>query len=410
MVESRFSFRKGEIDKLPVPAEGQRAIYYDTRVPHLALRVTDRGTKTFIVYRWVDGKALKRTIGRYPDFTIEQARVEAQQLNSQLAQGQDPMIKKREEKEELTLGQLFEEYIERYAQDRCSTWTETKANFYRYFGEWTDRKLSKISRMDVQLKINQLGKDGHPHRANRAHDDLRAVFEWGIKKNLCTVANPCIGIDRFKTQSRERFIRPDELVRFFKALMEAHNTDIRDYIVMSLLTGARQYNVLTMRWDEIDFALGTWRIPKTKNGESQTVPLTRFALQLLNERHTNKEGDWVFPGKFPGTHLKEPKATWRNIVSNAGLTDLRMHDLRRTLGSYMAMGNQSLQIIGKALGHKSHTSTQIYARLANDPVRQAMEKAQADMLQTAGVLQPISDAQEILAIEATPVPPETVEQ
>jgi integrase len=75
----------------------------------------------------------------------------------------------------------------------------------------------------------------------------------------------------------------------------------------------------------------------------------------------------------------EPKIAWRQLLKDAKLTNLRMHDLRRTMGSYMAMSNQSLPIIGKALGHKSHTSTQIYARLDLDPVRLAMEQAQAQM-------------------------------
>ena len=107
MTDRKFSFTKASIEKLPTPPAGRREIYYDTRVPHLVLRVTDKGTKSFIVYRWVDGRALKRTIGRYPDVTIEQARVQAQQLNSQLALGEDPMDKKREEQEELSLGELL---------------------------------------------------------------------------------------------------------------------------------------------------------------------------------------------------------------------------------------------------------------------------------------------------------------
>jgi integrase len=141
--------------------------------------------------------------------------------------------------------------------------------------------------------------------------------------------------------------------------------------------------------------LGLWRIPKTKHGESHTIPLTQFALQLLEARFQDRTSEWVFPGKKPGTHLAEPKATWKAVLNEAKLKDLRIHDLRRTLGSYMAIGNQSLQIIGKALGHKSMTSTQVYARLANDPVRQGMEKAQVEIFSAAGLIVtvPALDAQ-----------------
>jgi hypothetical protein len=113
------------------------------------------------------------------------------------------------------------------------------------------------------------------------------------------------------------------------------------------------------------------------------------AIAVLNERKERITEPWVFPSKTSAVgHLVEPKIGWRQLLKDAQIEDLRMHDLRRTLGSYMAMGNQSLHIIGKALGHQSHTSTQVYARLAHDPVRQAMEKAQADMMLAAGLVSP----------------------
>ncbi len=391
MTEKRFPFTISRIEQIPLPQPGKRSVYYDTRVSHLALRVTDTGTKTFLVYRWVDGKSLKRTIGQFPDLSIEQARTAAQKMNSSLAQGIDPLELKRVARKELTLGELFDQYIEDYAKGRCQTWEEMVRNFDRNFHDWKETKISKIKKIDVQTRINKLGAGGeHAHKANRAHDDLRALFEWGNKQGLCAIDNPCKGVDRFKTQSRERFLTRDELVKFFDALQKECKTatqeSIRDYILISLLTGARQNNVLCMRWEEIDFDLGFWRIPKTKHGDSHTVPLTRFALQVLEARQQTKSTEWVFPGKKPGTHLAEPKSTWQKVLKTAKLKDLRIHDLRRTLGSYMAIGNQSLQIIGKALGHKSATSTQIYARLAQDPVRLGMEKAQIEMLSAGGLL------------------------
>jgi integrase len=161
---------------------------------------------------------------------------------------------------------------------------------------------------------------------------------------------------------------------------------VRDYVYLSLFTGARQANVLAMRWDQIDFGLGIWTIPRTKSGDSHTIPLTSSALEILSMRRQSAKGEWVFSGDGKTGHLVEPKKGWRALLKEAGIKDLRMHDLRRTLGSYMAMGNQSLHMIGKALGHKSPTATQIYSRLAYDPLRQAMEKAQSDMFSAAGLM------------------------
>ena len=110
-----------------------------------------------------------------------------------------------------------------------------------------------------------------------------------------------------------------------------------------------------------------------------------MALTILLERDKIRCSEWVFPGSGRTGHLVEPKRTWHALLRKAEISNLRMHDLRRALGSYMAMGNQSLHMIGKVLGHKSPTATQIYARMAFDPIREAMEKAQNDMLSAAGI-------------------------
>ena len=82
-------------------------------------------------------------------------------------------------------------------------------------------------------------------------------------------------------------------------------------------------------------------------------------------------------------HLVEPKTAWQRVVRRAKLNDCRMHDLRRTLGSWQAAGGASLLIIGKSLGHRSESATRVYARLATDPVRQSVEKATVAMITAA---------------------------
>lgn len=156
---------------------------------------------------------------------------------------------------------------------------------------------------------------------------------------------------------------------------------------MSLFTGAWQGNVLAIRWDQFDFELGVWHIPITKNKESQTVPLTDLAMQILEDPHEYRKSDeWVFPSDGASGHVVALKKAWAKFLERTEWADLRMHDLRRTHGSYMAMNNQLLQIIGKVLGHKSPTATQIYSRLAFDPLKHAMEAAQASMANSADIL------------------------
>lgn len=125
--------------------------------------------------------------------------------------------------------------------------------------------------------------------------------------------------------------------------------------------------------------------------EEKSVPAVRRWKHCFanagHRRDNNKESEeWVFPSHSEVGHIVEPKKAWWKFLDRAELKDLRLHDLRRTLGSYMAMNNQSLQIIGKVLGHKSPAATQIYSRLAFDPLRLAMENAQASIANTTEIL------------------------
>jgi integrase len=143
-----------------------------------------------------------------------------------------------------------------------------------------------------------------------------------------------------------------------------------------------------MRWDEIDIAGTIWRIPNTKNGTPQTIPLGKDELAILERRNLLATGPWVFPGRSSSGHMAEPQAPWERICRRAGIKDLRMHDVRRTLGSWMVDTGASLPIIGKTLNHLSPQSTAVYARLSMDPVREAKGRAIDAMLESLQVGRP----------------------
>ena len=177
----------------------------------------------------------------------------------------------------------------------------------------------------------------------------------------------------------------------YSALAEEENESARDYILLSLLTGARKSNVLAMRWDQINLEVGLWVIPKTKNGSSHTIPVVQQALEILKSRYANKISEWVFPGGGKSGHLEDPKKAWQRILKRAQINDLRIHDLRRSLGSWQASTGASLAIIGKTLAHRNVSTTAIYARLNIDPVRDAMNKATQAMWDAGS---PLSDTKQ----------------
>lgn len=413
-MSNRINFTMTEIENLPNPSSG-RATYHDIKQPGLQLRVTANGVKTFSVYKRTKNGAPERiTLGRYPDMKPEKARVQALQYISSIVSGQNPAEVKRAIKGEMTFADLFSAYIERHAKIRKSSWARDIANYNLYLQSLGKKRLSSIKRADV-AEIHTHVMKGPKRRwvkegeidfttakvvksgatANRILALVSSVFGWGINAGLCE-ENPARGIRKNPEKSRSRFLQSDELGRFFNALSEEENEITRDSFLISLLTGARRANVLAMRWDQISFERKEWQIPVTKNGDPQTVTLTDEAIQvLINRRKDNQETglpeknlEFVFPSISRAGHITEPRKAWERVLNRAGLEDLRIHDLRRTLGSWQAKTGASLVIIGKSLNHKHQSTTQIYARLDLDPVRESVEKATEAMLKAGRIILP----------------------
>ncbi|HUX79301.1 MAG TPA: tyrosine-type recombinase/integrase [Alphaproteobacteria bacterium] len=380
--EKSFNFTKKSLDALSWPDKGKRLYVYDTRVRGLELMMTDQGTKSFKVYRKLNDKPVRVTLGKYPDMTIEQARNEAQKIITEMLKGKNPNDEKKKLRAETSFGELFSLFMERYSKRHKKTWKYDERDVPRFLGHLFQRKLSAITKQDIQAIHEKIGKENGLYQANRLLARIHIIYnkaiEWGWEG-----INPASGIKKFKEKSRDRFLHPDELPRFFESLDKEENDTIRDYIYVSLFTGVRKSNVLAMRWEEIHFERREWLVPETKNGEPLRVHLVDSVLDLLKvrlEKYGNR--DWVFEGPGKTGHLMEPKMGWKRILERAGIKDLRLHDLRRTLGSWQAATGANSFMIGRTLGHKSSQSTAVYARLNIDPVRDSVEKATQAMLQT----------------------------
>ena len=376
----KVNFTKAIITAKVAPATG-RTYLHDAKEAGLVLMVTAAGRRTFQLYKKHKGRPVRVTLGTWPEITVEQARKKARDAKADLDAGINPNDALRQERQEMTFAGLFNQYMERHAKPRKRTWQEDQNQFDRYLGSLANKKLSTITRKDVAALHGKIGKTA-PTAANRLLALLSSVFGRAIEFGLWEGANPCIGIRRFPEQSRDRFLSADELRRFFEAMDQEPDSTTRDFFATALLTGARRANVLEMKWADLDLDAATWRIGRTKNGSPQTVALVEPVVELLRERKRQATSVFVFPGKGATGHLVEPKRGWSRICKAAGIEGARIHDLRRTMGSWQAKTGASLPVIGKSLNHLNQTTTAIYARLDLDPVRSAMEKAAAAMLAT----------------------------
>lgn len=374
MTSQHLNFTKAVLVKAPTAKKGSKDYYYDAREKGLMMAVTPTGTKTFFLYKRIEGKPERLLLGRFPDISIENARKLAIAAKGEIAVGANPQKEKRAIRDEMTFGALFADYMEKYSKVHKRSWKYDEREVNKFLSRWMKRKISSFDRAEIERLHAKIGKENGLYQANRLLERIRSIFNKAIDWGWAG-PNPAFGIKKFKEKSRDRFLQPDELPRFFEALANEPNETARDFFMISLLTGARKSNTLAMRWKDINFTTNTWRIEVTKNGDAQTVHLPREAIEVLTKRKWKSESPWVFEGKGKTGHLADPKKAWSRILAKADIDDLRIHDLRRTLGSYQAATGANGYIIGKSLGHRSQQSTAIYARLNLDPVRESVNKA-----------------------------------
>jgi len=379
------AFSKTRIGQLPSPESGRR-YYYDEKTPGLAVCVTAAGTKTFYFNRKIKGKATRTRLGRFPGVSVEQARKVAKKLAGKVAEGIDPTILKRAYRDAPTLQELFEHWIA-HAKLHKKTWKDDERQFKKYVRSLKNRKLGDITTADIAKWHSAIGRDHGPYQANRARALLSAMFNKAHEVGHVG-PNPCEGVKRFREESRERFLQPDELKPFFEALKEEPPL-WRDFWLLCLFSGARRGNVAGMAWRDVDLEQGIWYLPggKTKGGLPLAIVLPPPAVAVLRTRRKEVKGsEWVFPADTESGHVADPRKSWARVVRRSGIDNLRPHDLRRSLGSWQAIAGASLQVIGASLGHKNPNATAIYSRLLLDPVRASVSQAVDSMVQAGGYL------------------------
>lgn len=418
----KHRFTKEFLNSLTAPVKG-RVYLHDDKEPGLQCCITSAGGISFYTRRRVNGQDIRMYIGRYPDISIEQARKKAQELKGLVASGKDPHREKmRARMQDMTMEQLFNEYIERHAKKTKKSWKYDEREIPKFLGIWFKRRISTITKDEIQRLIERIFDKNGLYQANRILERVRGMYNkaisWGWEG-----LNPAAGIKKYHEQSRDRFVQPFEMPYLIRSIKEDENTTARDFFLTLLYTGARKTNTLMMRWETIFWDLEYWQIPDTKNNEPVNVPLVPQLISILAERRKATNSYWVFPqDEDTEKHFINPKRAWRRILARATLyfwlddpnvniwvnnvlkdlkfesfekqlktvsklakenkkilqkdmTDIRIHDLRRTFGSYQALSGASLQVIGKSLGHRSQAATQVYARLNLDPIRSSILKA-----------------------------------
>ena len=382
----RVEITKSRIDALAIPPGEDRAFLRDSKLQGFGVCKYASGKTVFTFGQRIDGKPVRKVIGEYGPMTVQAAREAVSKMALEVDTGKDPFEKSNRLKKEPTFDEFSNLYLERHARPHKRSAPKDEYHLGRYFDPLKGKKLSKITRQDVSALHLSIGeKNGH-YIANRCLALLRKMFnlaiEWGVLPE--SHVNPATRIKAFREEKRDRFLSSSEIERFFEAVREEPDPVWRGFFLLLVFTGVRKNELLSARWNDFNFEERTWRIPQTKSGRPHVLPLTAPVLHLLAQLPSKDKSEWLFPSYGKSGHREEPKRPWNQIREKAKTPDVRIHDLRRTLGSWMAVQGFSLNLIGRVLNHSQIATTAIYARLSTDPQREALETVQGKMIEAAG--------------------------
>jgi integrase len=371
--------RTRHITKRVVDTLQPGGLVWDSDVSGFGVR-RQRAAKVYVLKTRVGGRQRWFTIGRHGSpWTPERARNEARRLLGEIADRKDPAAIRESDKRNPTVADLAVMFLrEHVATKRKAT---TAANYRDQLDRLILPKLGHcrvvdVSRSDI-ARLHHSLKDT-PYQGNRVLALLSVLFSWAERNGYRPDGtNPCRHVEKYPERSRERFLSTDELARLGNALREAERDGEPPSAVAALrllaLTGARKNEILTLKWNNVDFENNCLRLPETKTG-AKVIPLGAPAVQLLSSLPCLEGNPHVIPGERTGHHFVGLQKVWARIRARAGLDDLRIHDLRHAFASVGAAAGDSLLVIGALLGHHDQATTQRYAHLSNDPLHAAADR------------------------------------
>ena len=389
------------------PRQGEYFVW-DGSLSGFGVRVQSTGAMSYVVkYRAGSGRSAptrRLTLAKAGTITPDEARTLAKKTLGSVAHGADPAAQRAADKRASTLAEVAEQFLTEHIEAKRSP---SSAKSYRdllerlAIPELGKRKAEKITTAEIQRLHSKHSRS--PYQANRLLRVLSSLFSFAAKAHVVPIGyNPCRGIEYFPEEGRERYLTTLELAQIGEAIREAETRGLpytvdetkpkakhapkegnRRTVIgphaaaalrLLIFTGARLREILHLKWENVDFERGLLLLPTSKTGK-KTIVLNAPALAVLNG--LPRIGAYVVAGASAGERDEHPrsdlKKPWKAVSTRAGLTGVRIHDLRHTHASVGAGAGLGLPIIGKLLGHTQSATTQRYAHLDNDPLKKASE-------------------------------------
>ena len=377
---------KKAIDGFTYQGDGKsRDVRWDGALPGFGVRIYPSGQRSFVLSFRAAGRKRLLVLGRCGPLNVDLARNRARRHLSALLDGKDPQGPRQAEALGSTMAELCRVYMERHGSRKLSRGDDQRRIDHYILPKWRNLKLQAIGRAEIAALHHKIGKRA-PYEANRVLALVRKMIncarQWGLLEE--GRPNPATGIALHPEKPRERWLTTEELPCLAKAVDEETNTYVRGALWLYLLTGARQNELLAARWDGIDWQRKELRLGETKAGSPHCVPLSGPAVAVLKSLPRQDGNPYILPGAKAGQHLVNIAKPWGKIRRRAGIEDVRLHDLRRTVGRSLAQAGSDLHLIGQVLNHSNLGTGAIYGRSREDVLHRALEDHGQRIMAAAG--------------------------
>ena len=366
--------------------ESQTRFLWDGQVKNLGVRITPKGAKSYVLFYRAAGRKHLATLARCSEVSLKAARERAgAELAAIRADEIAPLDRQREAREALTVNDLLDRFFDSYVPDRIANGRMTRTTATKY-GNQADaylrpalgkRPVADVTRFDVEKMAKRLART--PTLRNRVLAFASRVFtlaehwEWRPQRT-----NPVRGVDRAKEQARDRVLAPLELAALSAALAEREASHLFAVaaIRVAAMSGLRISECLSMRWKHVSSLTGRVVLPETKTGR-RVVPLAAPVLELLSRLPRIYGNDCVFAGARNGAPVtyKTTRDLFAAACERAGLEDVRLHDLRRSVATNLAASGVNAYTLRDVLGHATLAMSNRYVRMAGDALTEVTERA-----------------------------------
>ena len=350
---------------------------WDSRAPGLGVRVRPTGGRSWVLQLDAGGRTKRVSLGPVAVKSVEEARRECHARQAagpqpeKTAAAADPVPLFRD----FVAGPWKQAHFVRYkpsGQDTASGLL--RRQLLPAFGS---KPLDRITPTHVRKWFDRYSRTA-PGGANRAIDMLRQIMNFAV---VCghVETNPARGVRRNRRPALTRFLSREEIARLHGVLDAQTRKGSReqaDIVRLLLLTGCRRGEIMGLRWSEVHD--GMLALADTKTGP-RTVPLGSRARAIL-DRQPRGESPFVFPSPRDPARPRGPNLPfWYRIRREAGIEDVRLHDLRHTMASFAVMNGVPVPVVSRLLGHSNVRMTLRYAHLADRDIEAAAERVGASV-------------------------------